>query len=83
MKMHPAIGYEMLKSIPGMAGVEEIVYSHHEFFDGRATPAGFRKTAFRWAQEFSPWSMRSTRSPPTGPIVRPDRLPSHGRKSEG
>jgi putative two-component system response regulator len=40
MKMHPSIGHELLRSIPGMDGVAEIVYSHHEAFDGTGYPLG-------------------------------------------
>lgn len=43
MKMHPAIGYELLMPIPGMGGVAEIVYSHHEFFDGKGYPRGLSR----------------------------------------
>jgi putative nucleotidyltransferase with HDIG domain len=40
MKMHPAIGRELVKSIPGMQGVGAIIYSHHEAFDGSGYPLG-------------------------------------------
>ena len=40
MKLHPAIGRDLLKAIPDMDGVAEIVYSHHENFDGTGYPRG-------------------------------------------
>jgi len=43
MKMHPAIGHELLRPIPGMGRVAEIVYSHHEFFDGAGYPLGLSR----------------------------------------
>jgi putative nucleotidyltransferase with HDIG domain len=40
IRMHPEIGFELLKAIPGLAGVAEIVYAHHESFDGTGYPLG-------------------------------------------
>jgi putative nucleotidyltransferase with HDIG domain len=40
IKLHPEIGFELLKAIPGMAGVADIVYAHHESFDGTGYPLG-------------------------------------------
>lgn len=47
MKLHPAIGRDLLKSIPGMDGIAEIVYSHHENFDGTGYPRGLANEAIR------------------------------------
>jgi hypothetical protein len=38
MRRHPVIGYEMLKGVRFLAGPTEIVYSHHERFDGKGYP---------------------------------------------
>jgi len=38
VQTHPTIGWEMLKEIPGMSAVAEIVYSHHERPDGAGYP---------------------------------------------
>ncbi len=40
MKKHPAIGYEILKGFKQLAAAREIVYSHHERYDGRGYPRG-------------------------------------------
>lgn len=42
MKTHPEIGYSILSNNPQMAGAAEIVYSHHERFDGSGYPRGLR-----------------------------------------
>jgi HD-GYP domain-containing protein (c-di-GMP phosphodiesterase class II) len=39
MRRHPSIGYEMLKGVRFLAGPAEIVYSHHERFDGKGYPS--------------------------------------------
>jgi len=38
MRRHPIIGYEMLKGVRFLAAPAEIVYSHHERFDGKGYP---------------------------------------------
>ncbi len=38
MKQHPEIGYRILASSPYLSAVAEIVYSHHERFDGNGYP---------------------------------------------
>lgn len=40
MKRHPHIGLDMLKDISFLSGAAEIVFSHHERFDGRGYPRG-------------------------------------------
>ncbi len=45
MELHPAVGRDLLKSIPGMDGIAEIVYSHHENFDGTGYPRGLANEA--------------------------------------
>ncbi|MFQ5655952.1 MAG: HD domain-containing phosphohydrolase [Candidatus Methylomirabilales bacterium] len=40
MKRHPAIGYDILRRIRSLTGAREIVYSHHERYDGRGYPRG-------------------------------------------
>jgi response regulator RpfG family c-di-GMP phosphodiesterase len=42
MRMHPTIGWQMLNDIPGLRREEQIVYSHHERFDGNGYPRGLR-----------------------------------------
>jgi hypothetical protein len=39
MRRHPSIGHEMLKGVRFLAGPAEIVYSHHERFDGKGYPS--------------------------------------------
>jgi putative nucleotidyltransferase with HDIG domain len=38
MKMHPQLGFDLLNSLPGLDRESEIVYSHHERFDGNGYP---------------------------------------------
>ena len=40
MKLHPAIGEEILRHLPSMAKVVTIVRHHHERYDGRGYPDG-------------------------------------------
>ena len=39
---HPTVGYEMIRSIPGLETAAEIVLAHHEQPDGRGYPRGLR-----------------------------------------
>jgi len=45
MRLHPAVGRDLLRSIPGMDGIADIVYSHHENFDGSGYPRGLANQA--------------------------------------
>jgi putative two-component system response regulator len=38
MKLHPQLGLDLLSGLPGVDREEEIVYSHHERFDGKGYP---------------------------------------------
>ncbi|MEQ1833013.1 MAG: HD domain-containing phosphohydrolase [Candidatus Eisenbacteria bacterium] len=38
VQTHPTIGWELLKDIPGLLSVAEIVYAHHERPDGKGYP---------------------------------------------
>ena len=40
VKKHPTIGYEILSDIDYLDNVREIVYQHHERFDGKGYPLG-------------------------------------------
>ena len=42
MRKHPTIGYEMLKDVEFLAAAAEIVYSHHERYDGKGYPKGLK-----------------------------------------
>ena len=43
MRMHPVIGWELLSRFPGVKKEAEIVYSHHEQYDGRGYPRGLSR----------------------------------------
>lgn len=45
MKEHCYRGYQMLQSIPFLAEAAQIVYSHHEHWDGSGYPRGIRGDA--------------------------------------
>ncbi len=42
MKKHPYIGYRILEDIEFLKGAVQIVYAHHERFDGRGYPRGLK-----------------------------------------
>ncbi len=43
IQKHVSIGYEMLKNIPMFASLADIIYSHHEKYDGSGYPNGLKK----------------------------------------
>lgn len=45
IKQHPRIGFEILDSIPGLAGILPGVLHHHERWDGRGYPDGLEGEA--------------------------------------
>lgn len=45
MKQHPVTGYQILSSIPFLKKEAEMVYSHHERYDGRGYPRGLNQNA--------------------------------------
>lgn len=45
MQMHCVRGYEMVRKIPFLCDVSELVYAHHEHFDGSGYPRGLRGEA--------------------------------------
>ena len=42
MREHPLRGYQMLKKVPFLVEAAEIVYSHHERYDGTGYPRGLK-----------------------------------------
>ena len=42
MRRHPEYGYEFLSKMEFLKGAAEIVYSHHEKYDGTGYPRGLR-----------------------------------------
>lgn len=42
MRTHPRIGYQLLKAVPELEAPAEVVYAHHERFDGTGYPRGLR-----------------------------------------
>jgi putative nucleotidyltransferase with HDIG domain len=40
MKLHPQLGLDVLAGLPGLERESEIVYCHHERFDGKGYPRG-------------------------------------------
>lgn len=45
MKLHPQLGLDVLSGLPGLELEAEIVYSHHERFDGKGYPRGLANEA--------------------------------------
>ena len=42
IKTHPAVGAKILKPIPSLGDVAEVIHSHHEHFDGCGYPRGLK-----------------------------------------
>lgn len=42
IKEHPTIGYHIIKDIPGLEDVAQLVYSHHEKLNGLGYPRGLK-----------------------------------------
>jgi putative nucleotidyltransferase with HDIG domain len=42
MREHCLLGYKMVKKIPFLAEAAEIIYSHHEWYDGTGYPRGLK-----------------------------------------
>ena len=42
MRLHPRIGWELMSEFPELAEEADIVYSHHERYDGRGYPRSLR-----------------------------------------
>jgi HD-GYP domain-containing protein (c-di-GMP phosphodiesterase class II) len=40
MKLHPELGLNLLRAVPGFEAEAQIVFSHHERFDGAGYPQG-------------------------------------------
>lgn len=43
IRKHPLIGYNIIRCIPSLREVAEIVYAHHERYDGTGYPRGLQK----------------------------------------
>jgi len=51
IKKHPTIGRDILKSVPSLSNVIDIVYHHHERFDGNGYPENLKGSAIPlWAR---------------------------------
>ena len=42
MKKHPEIGYKILKPMKFLSGIVNMVYQHHERWDGKGYPQGLK-----------------------------------------
>ena len=42
MMRHPEVGHEILTEVPSLRSVADVVYSHHERFDGQGYPRGLK-----------------------------------------
>jgi putative nucleotidyltransferase with HDIG domain len=42
MRLHPSVGWELLSEFPDLEKEAELVYSHHERFDGNGYPRGLQ-----------------------------------------
>lgn len=45
MKMHPVLGYKILRNIPFLSGAAKVVSQHHERWDGQGYPNGIKGEA--------------------------------------
>jgi len=54
MRTHPTIGYRMMEDLPDLEREADVVYAHHERFDGAGYPRGLSGEAIPlWARLFS------------------------------
>jgi len=67
---HCSHGYEMLRKIPSIAEVAEIVLTHHERYDGKGYPRGLCGGEIPSGPASWQWPTPSTPSPATGPFTR-------------
>jgi HD-GYP domain-containing protein (c-di-GMP phosphodiesterase class II) len=42
MRMHPQLGYDLLRKLPTFSGPAGLVLAHHEAFDGTGYPRGLK-----------------------------------------
>ena len=42
MKRHPVVGYDMVRNVPLLRRAADIIYTHHERFDGGGYPSGLK-----------------------------------------
>ena len=82
MRTHPQIGFHLLAAFPGMKEAAEVVYAHHERYDGRATRAACAARRSPWAPGCSASSTQWTPSRAPAPTVRPRVLMWPSRNSE-
>ena len=52
IRLHPEIGWEMLSEYPELQPAAEIVYAHHERFDGKGYPRKLRADAIPFVDAF-------------------------------
>ena len=67
VKQHPRYGYEMTKTIPALKDISKIIFHHHERYDGKGYPLGFKGEAIPKASQIlavaDAWdAMRSPRN---------------------
>ena len=83
MKEHAYHGYQIVKKIPFLADVAEIVYSHQEWFNGEGYPRGISKAMrFLSGPASFPLPIPLMRLLPTVLTVPPSRLPQRERRSQ-
>ncbi len=72
MRRHPMEGYKLLKRIGFLKDAAEIVYAHHEHFDGNGYPRGLKGNEIPLGGRlFMVADVYMTPLPPTGPTVLP------------
>ena len=70
IKLHPEIGYRILRDLKQLGDVLPVVRHHHEAWNGRGYPSGWPAKRFRTWPGSWPWPMPSTRCRATGRIAR-------------
>jgi putative nucleotidyltransferase with HDIG domain len=67
LRQHPRYGYEMTKTIPALKEISKFIFHHHERYDGKGYPLGFKEEAIPKASQIlavaDAWdAMRSPRN---------------------
>ena len=78
VRQHCFHGYEILRRIPFVVEPAEIVYSHHENYDGSGYPRGLKGEEYPSGQGWWRWRIPWTRSPGNRPVAPSSTISGSG-----
>lgn len=78
LRRHPEQGYRLIKAVPSLADIAEIVRQHHEKFDGTGYPRGLAGSAIRLEARVitvcDSWATMLSDRPYRAPLSREETL---------